>query len=128
MRRLPAATLLLLLPAAACNSTYGVYHALALPAAVGPVADGVAMSLVEPSANAAVAFGEGKVTIASVWHDEAPAPAAVERAFVLQLELCETVRRRYPVLPPLREWAVEWVSVAADEALRERVLGAVQSR
>ena len=106
--------------AVACSTTHGVYHVLPLPASIGAVADGVVMSVVEDQAHAAVAFGEGLVTLASVWHGAAP--AAVARAFALQLELAVTLRRRYPVLPVLGEWPVEWVGVDADEALRQRVL------
>lgn len=114
---------LLLLVCCACGATRGVYHSLPMPRDAAPIADGVAMSTFDDLANAAVVFGDGRVTLASVWRSGAPSLAAIERALGMQRELAATLRSRLPTLPPLRQWPVEWVGIDADEALRQRALG-----
>jgi hypothetical protein len=62
----------------------------------------------EGDANAGVQCFGSALSVESGWFNRDPAPAVLQRSMELQAELIEILRLRFPELPPMDEWELEW--------------------
>lgn len=69
----------------------------------------------EGDANAGVHCFGSALSVESGWFNRDPEPAVLERSMELQAELIDILRLRFPHLPPMDEWEVDWNSLEVQQ-------------
>jgi hypothetical protein len=74
------------------------------------------LMLQEGDANAGLQCRGAVLSVDSAWLNRDPQPAVLQRSLELQAEVIDIMRARFPGVPPMDRWQVEWYHLEAQQA------------